>query len=110
MLFGAFNPQRGATKSVTTTGSSQNVLLGTTGIPGAGTESVRITNAGATNSAFFRVFDSVNEPGTVCTSADTIVLPNSSIVVLKEKAWDTVAVLQLTGATTLWIQPGAGGV
>jgi hypothetical protein len=104
MLFGAFNAQRGATKSVTTSGTSQNVAIS------PGTESVRITNVGTTNSAFVRPFSLKYEAGTACTSSDTVVLPSSSLVLYKEKDQDTIAVLQLTGATTLYIQPGGGGV
>lgn len=108
MLFGAFNAQRGKTQKITTSAVVQSISLNSGATPGEGTDSVRVVNFG-TNMAFIRVWNSKTELA-ACTVADVPILPNTSLVLYKEKDQDSLSALWLTGATDLYVSPGSGGV
>lgn len=98
MYVNPFNPRLGSNQLISTTGTSQALTVNATD------KSVRVVNYGATNAAYVHI-------GTgACTTADQVVRANSEIIFLKGDGVTNVAVLQLTGATTLAISTGNEGV
>jgi len=96
-----FTPYPNQSQLITTSGSSANVNVG------KDAPVVHIKNYGATNPAYVRLG---NGSGTTATSADLVIGPGEAINLYKGSDKDTVAALQLTGATTLQVTPGSGGV
>ena len=96
-----FAPDPGTGQLVTTAAASSYIALN------ANAKCVRITNYGTTNPAFVRVGMGGSSMASA-TSADLMVLPNSSIVVYKGDA-DTLAHIWSTAVTTLHVQTGNGG-
>lgn len=94
-----FNGVRGGVQSITTSGTSQSVTINAT------SNSVRLVNTGS-NPCHVRIGTGAQ----TATTADTVVRAASELIVRKSDGEDTVAALQITGATTLYIQPGENGV
>lgn len=99
-IFTPFCPGKGAAQNLTTSGSSQSVTID------AVAKSVRVVNTGATNGFYVRI----GKGSQTCTSADTFVRANSEIILAKGDGEDTLAYLQNTGATTVQVQTGEGGL
>lgn len=95
-----FCPDPGTSQNVTTGAASATISLRPT------SKCVRIVNYGATNPAFVRIGTDV----TAATSADILVRPNSEIILYKGDGLDTLTYIQSTGATTLSIMTGEGGI
>lgn len=93
-----FNPQAGANLVVSpAVGSASSPI-------NPKSKSVRLVNTGA-NICYVRIGVS---PQTAST-ADTPVLPNSSLIISKAEGHDTIAYISAAG-TSLNIQTGEGGV
>jgi|ERR1041385_1760724 hypothetical protein len=98
MLVNPFAASPGSGQSISTTGSSQAIAVS------AVDPTVCVSNYGATNAAYVRI-------GTgACTAADQVVRANSERFFLKGDGITAISVLQLTGATTLHISTGNGGL
>lgn len=95
-----FEGRKGANQNVTTGAASASVSID----PKA--KSVRLVNTGATNPCHVRIGSGAQ----TATAADLIVRANSEIVVSKGEGEDTLAYIQSTGATTLSVQTGEGGI
>jgi|SRR6185295_9794324 len=97
MLVNPFNASIGTTQLISTSGTTQPLVVS------AGDKCVRVVNYGATNPAYVRI-------GTgSCTAADILVRANSEIILYKGDGITAVSVLQNTGATTLAISTGNDG-
>jgi len=95
-----FAPAYGQGKLITTTGVSQSVAVSKTA------KTIHLNNYGATNACYVRI-----GRGTVtAVTTDLVVAPGERINVYKGEGDDTVAALQITGATTLSIIEGEGGI
>lgn len=95
-----FEPRRGQNQNVTTGAASASISLD----PKA--KSVRLVNTGATNPCHVRIGSGAQ----TATAADLIIRANSEIIVSKGESDDTLAYIQSTGATTLSVQTGEGGI
>jgi hypothetical protein len=100
MQVNPFAPDNGANQAVTTGAASASITLK------ADSKCVRIVNTGATNPAHVRVGIGAQ----TATAADLIIRPNSEIILYKGDQANTLAHIQNTGATTLFIQTGDGSV
>ena len=92
-----FMPKRGGNQTVTAGAASASVTLTDKN------KSVRFVNAGS-NICHVRIGTGAQ----VATTADTPILPNTSLVLQKQMDDETVAYISAAGAT-LHIQPGEGG-
>ena len=102
-IINPFAPSAGTGQLITTSGSSQVVTL-------AQNDSVvRVTNYGATNPAYIRVGMAPATGSLTATTADMVIFPNSYVNIWKGEM-NALAALQLTGATTLQIMTGTGGI
>ncbi len=99
MLVNPWTPEPGTNQLISTTGTTQPLVLSTK------SKCVRIVNYGATNAAYVRVGVGVQ----TCTAADQVVRANSELIIYKGEGANGIGVLQLTGATTLAISTGDGG-
>jgi hypothetical protein len=95
-----FSADYGLNQNVTTGGVSASISLR------SDSKSVRIANTGATNPAYVKIGIGAQ----TATSADLVIRPASEIIIHKGDGPDTLAYLQHTGATTLSIITGEGGV
>jgi len=98
MIVNPFTPDIGAGQSVSTGAGSASISLN------ANSKCVRVVNYGATNGAYVRV----GKGAQTATAGDTFIRANSELVIYKNDQ-DTLAYIQLTGATTLHVQTGDGG-
>lgn len=89
----AFNPAYGSGQNLTATASSQSVTLP------AGTKSIRITNTGATNSAYVRI----GKGAQTATTADLLVMQNTIEVFTKDMDDTTLAYISASGTTLNFI-------
>lgn len=99
-LMAPFEPRRGQNQNVTTGAASASISID----PKA--KSVRLVNTGATNPCHVRI----GAGAQTATTADLILRANSELIVSKGEGEDTLAYLQVTGATTLSVQTGEGGI
>lgn len=99
-VYAPFEPRRGQNQNVTTGAVSASISID----PKA--KSVRLVNTGATNPCHVRI----GAGAQTATSADLIIRANSEIIVSKGEGEDTLAYIQSTGATTLSVQTGEGGI
>jgi|SRR5210317_2151645 len=99
MITVPFDGVRGGVQLITTSGTSQSVTVNKHSL------SVRFVNTGA-NHCHVRIGTGAQ----TATTVDTLVRAGSEVIFRKSDGEDTVAALQITGATTLYIQPGEGGV
>lgn len=98
-----FSPSAGTSQLITTSGASQVITLPVSDYV------VRVTNYGATNPAYIRVGQAPATGSLTATANDMVILPNQSVNIYKNDM-NALAALQLTGATTLQITTGNGGV
>jgi hypothetical protein len=96
-VYSAFIPKANGGTSVSPASSSDSVTIG------QGSKAIRFVNTGE-NLCYVRV----GPAGITASSADTPVLPLSSLIVGKGQDDDTVAYISADG-TELHIQPGEGG-
>lgn len=99
-VYAPFEPRRGQNQTVTTGAASASISID----PKA--KSVRLVNAGATNPCHVRIGSGAQ----TASAADLILRPNSELIVSKQEGDDTLAYIQSTGATTLCVQTGEGGI
>lgn len=99
-VFAPFEPRRGQNQNVTTGAASASISID----PKA--KSVRLVNTGATNPCHVRIGTGAQ----TATAADLILRANSELIVSKGEGEDTLAYIQSTGATTLSVQTGEGGI
>lgn len=92
-----FMPSRGKNQTVTAGATSASVSVNDKN------KSVRFVNAGA-NICFVRIGTGAQ----TATTADTPILPNTSLILQKQTDDDTIAYISAAG-TTLHIQTGEGG-
>lgn len=92
-----FEPRRGANQTAVVTGVSGSVSID----PEA--RSVRFVNSGA-NLCHIRI----GEGAQTATTADMVILANTSVVVSKAEGENTIAGISALG-TTLHVQTGEGG-
>lgn len=69
-------------------------------------QSVRLVNSGTTNPCHVRI----GAGAQTAAATDLVVRANSEIVVRKADGDNVAAYIQSGGATTLYIQPGEGGI
>lgn len=93
-----FEPRRGTNQVAGVTGVSGSISID----PKA--KSVRLVNSGA-NICFIRIGTGAQ----TATTADLVILPNTSIIVSKAEGEDTIAGISAAG-TTLHVQTGEGGI
>lgn len=109
MFGGPFFPRYGTGQTVTTGASSASITIG------KGNQSVRIQNTDATKGCFVRIGNSQNGTVTITASgtspnADIYIGPNSYMTLSKGLEDDTLAYIQSSGASVLWIITGEGGL
>lgn len=99
-----FCPMPGVSQLITTSGSSSSVTFTLT--QGKGAQCFHIRNYGGTNPCYIRI----GTGAVTATSTDMVLGKDEGINIYKGEGVDTVAALQITGATTVQVTPGDGGV
>lgn len=94
-----FCPARGSNQVLTANSSSQSITID------ASSKSVRVVNSGTSNIAYVRL----GSGDQTATTADTPILPSSSIILSKSDYNNTLAYISASG-TTLNVQTGEGGI
>ncbi len=101
-----FQPNYGATQTVTPTASSATITIG------KDCKTLRVRNAGSTNPAYFRTGKAGDGTVTAVSAAgaaDMPVYPGETVFIEKSMDHDTLAHISPSG-TTLVVTPGEGGI
>lgn len=98
-----FQPRRGANQKVTASTTSATITCG------KGNHAIRVVNQGSVL-GYFVTFNSSEEPGKLCTNAETPVAVSggagSALVIEKPFDHDSIAYLADSTTTVMHFQPG----